>query len=325
MSITLPTEMRALAIHEGGLREVSLPLPSLQPGEVLIRVAYAGLNQADTMQIAGDYAPPEGASPLPGLEVSGWIVTAGHGFSAGQEVCALLSGGGFAEYVAVPAGQVLALPQRMDLQQAATLPEAATTSVMALVQEANLQPGERVLVHGGASGLGILMTQIAKTLGAEVVATVGTAEKAAKLQSLGIRAINHTTEKYAEILGPESVDVIIDTLGGGEAATHLRLLKPHGRMVTLAMLKGGALPDGFKMTRLLMNQLQWRGAMLRGKSTAQKAEIMQIVAERLWPALADGRIQPVVDSVFALSDAKKALNRMQERLHMGKILLEVAP
>ncbi|MES2984617.1 MAG: NAD(P)H-quinone oxidoreductase [Pseudomonadota bacterium] len=323
--------MRAMAIVEGALQPIQLPRPVAKPGEIIIKTAYIGVNRADLLQIAGQYAPPEGASPLPGLEIAGIVAQNDADnllFTPGMPVCALLSGGGYAEYVAVPAAHVLPLPAGITLQQAASLPEAAATAYMALALEANLQPGERVLVHGGASGLGILMTQIARAWGAEVFATVGTAEKAAQLARLGIHAINHRTAPFAAQLmaatGDAGVDVIIDTLGGPQVETHLRLLRHGGRLVTLAALEGTAVAP-FKMTRLLMNHLRWSGATLRSRTGLEKAAIMAGVQARIWPHLATGAILPVVDSVFPLAQAQKALERMQERLHMGKILLEVAP
>lgn len=328
--MTLPATIQAIEIRERALMPCRQPLPILPAGELLIHVAYIGVNRADILQIEGRYAPYEGASPLPGLEVSGLVAGIGNGvrgFTVGQEVCSLLSGGGYAEYVAVPATQTLPLPAGINLKQAACLPEAAATSVMALIDEGRLKAGERVLVHGGSSGLGIIMTQIARSLGANVFATVGSEEKAVLLRKLGIHAINHRIRPFAqqvmEATHSEGVDLIIDTLGGGALDIHLRLLRPRGRLVTLAMLTGSMLPDGMKMTRILMNQLSWSGATLRNRSAAEKAAIMQYVAAHIWPKLADGTIQPVIDSVFGLLEAEKALARMQERLHLGKILLEV--
>lgn len=331
MSSPLPTTMQAMEIHEKALAVATVAVPPVGAGDVLIKTAYTGLNRADMLQIAGDYAPPEGASPLPGLEVSGWIAAVGSdvtGFSVGQEVCALLSGGGYAEYVAVPAGQVLALPAKTSLKEAASLPEAAATSVMALGLEGLLKAGERVLIHGASSGVGLLMAQIAKAWGAHVFAVVGSDEKAMLLNNLNILAINHQAGDFAgQVMAAthnQGVDVIIDTLGGPMVETHLRCLRKGGRLVTLAMLEGSAVPN-FKMTRLLMNHLTWRGATLRSRSDAEKAAIMALVKEHVWPHIASGAIKPRIDSCFALADAKKALQRMQERLHMGKILLEVAP
>lgn len=324
--------MRALEIRDKRLAPVQLPLPTLQADEMLIRVAYAGTNRADVMQMEGNYAPPSGASPLPGLEVSGTVAALGAhavGFEVGQQVCALLAGGGYAEYVAVPASQVLTLPSGIDLKTAASLPEAAATSIMALIDEGRLQAGERVLIHGGSSGVGLLMAQIARSYGAEVYTTVGSAEKAALLASLGITPINYRErpllEQLMALTHQEGIDLIIDILGGPQLETHLRLLRRGGRIVTLAMLEGSAIPAGVKMTRLMMNHLHWSGATLRSRSIAEKAAYMRKVTADIWPKLTDGSIKPRIDSVFGLLEAEKALSRMQERLHMGKILLEVSP
>jgi len=337
MSNDLPTTMRALEIREGALVLSQLPLPIAGAGEILIRVAYAGVNRADLMQMEGNYAPPEGASPLPGLEVSGWIAAIGdnvNGFTVGQEVCALLSGGGYAEYVTTPASLALPLPEGIDLKTAASIPEAAATSIMALIREGRLKRGERVLIHGGSSGVGLIIGQIARSYDAEVFATVGSAQKAEFVAALGVMPLNYRTRPFHEQVMAatrnEGVDLIIDTLGGPQLANHLRCLRRGGRIVTLAMLEGSEIPAGTKMTRLMMNHVQWSGATLRSRSYAEKAEYMRIVFSHVWPKLVwpdplTGGIKPIIDGVFALADAQKALNRMQERLHMGKILLEVTP
>lgn len=313
----------------GQLSLTTLPTPRLMADEVLIQVRYIGINRADILQRDGMYPPPAGASPLPGLEVSGVIAAMGEDagtFRLGDEVCALLAGGGYAEYVAVPVGQVLALPKGISLKDAAALPEAAATSVMALCVEAQLQPGERVLIHGGTSGLGLVMVQIAKALGAEVFTTVGSDEKVQFLQGLGITGLNHRAAPFAqqvmERTRNEGVDVIIDTLGGPQVGTHFALLRRGGRMVSLAMMEG-VTAEPFKMARVLTHHLRWSGATLRSRSAAEKAEIMRLVQQMVWPQVESGQVRPVIDRVFAFAEAEKALSRMQERLHLGKILLEV--
>ena len=320
-----PPSMQAMEIKASRLREVTLPAPLPAADELQIRVAYIGINRADTMQVAGNYPAPEGASPLPGLEVSGTISAVGEqvsGWRVGDTVCALLNGGGYAEYATVPAAQCLPVPANMSLAEAATLPEAAATSVMALLNEANLKAGERVLIHGGTSGVGIIMAQIARGLGAEVIAIAGTDKKCALLQSLGITAINHRTAPFAEqITG--GVDVIVDILGGPSFATHLKLLRRGGRLVSLAMLEG-ALVESAKLTPILLNHLQIRGATLRSRTAVEKAALIAKVRETVWPMVEAGAVKPFVDRVYPLAEAEKALERMQERLHIGKILLEVA-
>jgi putative PIG3 family NAD(P)H quinone oxidoreductase len=322
--------MRVLDIADGQLVMREMPVPAPAEGEVLIRVSYIGINRADQLQMLGKYAPPDGASPIPGLEVSGEIMLINgrdSRFAVGDKICALLPGGGYGEYVSAPESQLLPLPAGIGLKEAASLPEAAATSMMALHQLGNLRPGERVLMHGGASGLGILMTQIARAMGATVYATVGSDEKAKLLQQFNVLPINHRVCSFAETLmemtDGQGVNLIIDTLGGPMVETHLRLLAPRGRLVTLAMLDGSALPEGMKMTRILMNNLSWHGATLRSRSLSEKAEIMRLVEQSVWPKLADGSIRPVIDRIFPFADGQKALQRMEERLHLGKILLEV--
>lgn len=312
----------------------TVPLPVPMPGELLIRVAYIGVNRADLLQVEGKYDPPPGASPLPGLEVSGHVTAFGaaaadSGFTLGQPVCALLSGGGYAEYVTAPAAHMLPLPAGLTLREGASLPEAAATSIMALFGEGGLQTGERVLIHGGTSGVGILMTQIARAHGAQVFATVGNAQKADFLVNFGITPINHHIAPFpAQLLAAtdnQGVNLIIDTLGGPQVEAHFRLLRAGGRLVTLAMLEGASLPADMKMTRLLMHHLRWSGVTLRSRSASQKAEYLRQTRESVWPKLANGTIKPFIDHVFCLSEAEKAHQRMRERLHLGKILLEVTP
>lgn len=328
MVSSLPTSMRAVEIADGRLRATQLALPQPASGEVLVRVAYTGINRADLFQVAGSYPPPEGASPLPGMEVSGIIASDSGTWKAGTPVCALIAGGGYAEYATVPLTQLLPIPHGISLCDAASLPEAAATAYMALVQEAQLQHGERVLLHGGSSGVGLMMAQVAKALGAEVFATAGGAEKCAFVRGLGVTAIDHSAAPFGEQVmaatNNEGVDVVIDTLGGPHLNTHLKLLRKGGRLVCLALLDG-AVADSVKLSGLLLKHLTLRGATLRSRGAAQKAAIIRGVVETVWPHLASGAIRPVVDSVFPLEQAEKAHQRMQERLHCGKILLEVAP
>ena len=328
--MNLPTHMRAMTIEHAALQMATLSLPAVADDEVLLRVAYVGINRADLLQVEGSYAPPIGASPLPGLEVSGAVAALGKnvtGWAIGQKTCALLSGGGYAEYVSVPATQLLPIPENISLQEAATLPEAAITSIMALAVEGELIAGERVLVHGGTSGLGIYMVQVAKALGAEVFATVGSDEKLAFLKSFGIHGINHRASPFLDQVmtatNGEGVDVIIDTLGAPQLASHLKLLRKGGRLVTLAMLEGNVV-ESVKLSGFFMKNLRWVAATLRSRTAAEKTAMVEMAREQVWPAIAAGRIKPVVDSVFPLKDAENALKKMQERLHMGKILLEVS-
>ncbi|MFZ4124758.1 MAG: NAD(P)H-quinone oxidoreductase [Rickettsiales bacterium] len=330
-----PHFMRALEILNPGedgalVMTHEMPRPEPSPTQMLIQIAYAGINRADSLQKLGKYKAPEGASPLPGLEVSGIITAVGEkvvGWSVGEKVCALVDGGGYADYVAVEAAHTLPLPARLNLEEAATLPEACATAWMALVWEGHVKAGERVLIHGGASGIGVVLVQVAKAIGAEVYSTAGTAEKCALLAKLGVTAIDYTTNDFAQELQKltknQGVDVIIDTLGAPHLATHLGLLRKGGRLVSLGFLQGSH-AENIKMGTLLTKHLCWSGATLRGQSPAAKAELMDAVRLRIWPYLASGKIIPVIDSVFPFEEANAAHKRMEERLHCGKILLEVA-
>lgn len=328
--VPLMSAIEITANETGGmLTPARLPIPSPAAGEVLVKVAYIGVNRADLLQRDGKYPAPAGASPLPGLEISGTVAALGAGtigWNIGEEVCGLLSGGGYAEYVVVPAAQLLPIPAQLSLQEAAALPEAAATAIMALALVGKLKHGERVLIHGGTSGLGLTMVQIAKAWGAEVFTTVGSDAKAAFLAPYGVHAINHRSAPFAEQViertKNEGIDVIVDTLGAPELAAHLSLLRCGGRMVTLAMMEGATV-ESAKIGRILTHHLSWSGATLRSRSAEEKAEIIKLVRSHVWPCIATGHVKPVIDSVFALNEAEKALSRMQERLHLGKILLEV--
>lgn len=327
--------MRAMEVAERGrLHELlvsRLPVPAPGAGEVLLKVAYVGVNRADLLQLEGSYTPPEGASPILGLEVSGTIEKVGDGvvgWSEGEKVCALLSGGGYAEYVTVPAGQLLSVPGRVSLKEAASLPEGAATAFMALSIEARLKPYERVLVHGGSSGTGTLIAQVARAWGGEVYATAGGAKKCDFLRALNVTPIDHTAapfnEQLMKLTKDEGVDIIIDILGAPQLQTHMKLLRPRGRLVMLALMEGNV-AEALKLSGFFMKNLTLRGATLRGRSAAEKADIVAGVHKHIWPHITTGVIKPQIDTVYPLEEAEKALKRMEERLHCGKILLEVAP
>ncbi len=328
--------MRAMDIARSGEERGVLyahRVAAPQPGEreVQLKVAYAGTNRADLLQIEGSYHPPQGAPTIPGLEVSGTITAIGPkvvGWSVREQVCALLPGGGYAEYVTVPASQLLSVPGRVSLKDAACLPEAAATAFMALSVEAKLKPYERVLIHGGASGTGLMLAQVARAWGAEVYATAGGPAKTEFVKKLGVTAIDHVAtdfnEQLMKLTKNEGVDVIVDILGGPQLQHHMKLLRPRGRLVFLA-LREGNVAENLKLGGLLMKQLTLRGATLRNRSLAEKEDIISGVHKHIWPHISTGVIKPYVDSVFPLEEAEKALLRMQERLHCGKILLEVAP
>ncbi len=326
--------MRAITITnpgpEGTLTLSDITRPEPKAGQVLIRVAYAGVNRADSLQKRGSYAPPEGVSPLPGLEVSGTITALGEGvnqWSIGDKVCALLSGGGYADYVVAEAGLTLPIPAGLSLKEAASLPEAAATGWMALVGEGKLKAGEKVLIHGGASNIGVILVQIARALGAEVFATASTPEKCALLATLGVMPINHHTAPFDDQIREKTegagVDIILDILGAPYLMQHFKLLERGGRLVSLAFLEGNEVPH-LKISSLLTRQLTWSGTMLRNRARKDKEALIAAVRAQLWPLFARGKIRPVIDSVFTLESAEKAHKRMEERLHCGKILLEVA-
>lgn len=323
--------MHAIAVGEGGALElVAAPRPEAKPEEVLIKVAYAGVNRADILQRQGLYPPPEDASSILGLEVSGYVAGFGAkaiGWTVGEPVFALTNGGAYAEYVAVPQGLVMPAPPRLSMQEAASLPESCITAWMALVQEGRVRDGEVVLVHGAASGVGIMLVQLAQLLGAKVLGVVGSKEKATLMKQLGATAINHREVDFdaeaMRLTQDKGVDVIIDILGGSRVATHLKLLKKGGRLVSLAFMEGNV-AENLPLSRLLTRHLRWSGTTLRGQSLEAKIELMEAVRKRMMPYFATGAIRPVLDQTFLLAEADAAHTRMQERLHCGKILLEVS-
>lgn len=331
----LPMHMQAMAIEplgtgQGRLTPASAPLPRPRSHEVLIKVAFAGVNRADILQRKGLYPPPEGASPFPGLEISGKIVAQGsevREWQPGDTVCALLSGGGYAEYAIAPAAHCLPVPDGWSMEEAAAFPEASFTIWMALGEEANLQPGETLLVHGGASGIGMMAIQYAAALGATAYATAGTSEKCARCENWGaVKAIHYPTEDFVEVLksatGGKGANVILDFIGGDYVARNLASLAMDGRMVSLAFL-GGAKVETLNLAPLLLKRLTWKGVTLRNRSDALKASYARSIRKRFWPFMEQGRIRPHIDSVFPLQDAEKAHARMEQNLNIGKIVLQV--
>jgi NADPH2:quinone reductase len=321
----LPAQMQVMAIRDGRLSLETRDVPALRAGEVLIRVAYAGVNRADLFQVQGSYPAPEDGSDLPGLEVSGHLAALGaevSGWRVGEAVCALTNGGGYAEYVGVPATHLLPVPAPLTLAEAASLPEACATAAMTLIQEAALADGERVLIHGGASGIGVVLVQAARALGATVFATASDA-KHPQLTQLGATPLPYSPEFSTRTLAKigEGMDVIIDTLGGPYLAHHVKLLRKSGRLVIIACLEGGK--GEFSMGALLMKHLRISGVTLRGQPSDKKSQIMHIVRQTLWPLVLAGAIRPVMDGVFPLKDAEKAHARMENRLNLGKMVLEV--
>lgn len=322
--------MRAVEISEPGgpevLRLTDRPVPVAGHGEVVIRVAWAGVNRPDALQRAGSYAPPKGASDLPGLEASGEVVSVGPGVSwpaIGDSVCALLPGGGYAEYVATPAAHCLPVPEGMALREAACLPETFFTVWSNIFQRGGLQAGERFLVHGGSSGIGTTAIQLASAFGARVFATAGSAEKCAACTALGAeRAINYREEDFVAVLRAEGgADVILDMVGGDYVARNLKTLAEDGRLVQIAFLQGPKME--LNLAPLMMRRLTLTGSTLRPQSVAAKAAIAAELRAHVWPLLDAGRIAPVMDSTYPLAEAAAAHARMESSEHIGKIVLEV--
>ena len=305
------------------------PVPEPGSGEVLIKVAAAGLNRADTLQRRGFYPAPAGAPSYPGLEVSGTIDALGDGvseFKVGDAVCALLAGGGYAEYCRIDSGQVLPIPGSLDMIEAASLPEAMFTVWSNVFGFGRLQPGETLLVHGGSSGIGVAAIQLAAVLGHTVFTTAGSDDKCRFCESLGAqRAIDYKTEDFvAEIakeMGGRGVNVVLDMVGGSYVARNLQVLAPEGRLVMIAT-QGGAKGE-IDVLRIMQQRLVITGSTLRPRSAEFKRSIRDQLLQRVWPLLTQGRLRPVVDSVFALADASKAHARMEGGEHKGKIILTV--
>lgn len=308
---------------------IDAPTPTAGPSEVLIAVAAAGINNLDLMQRRGQYPVPEGASPIPGVEVAGTIAAVGDGvdgWSVGDRVCALLAGGGYAEYVNVPAGQVLPVPRGVELVDAAGLPEAAATCWANLVMHGGAKPGDRVLVHGGTGGIGLFAVQLCAAMGITVYATVGTDDKRAIAASAGASAtIDYRTESFAtriaELTDGAGVDVILDVVGGPYLADNVRALATGGRLVMIAV-SGGA--KGELFLPAIMAKRAWvTGTTLRSRSVAEKSEIIAQVRRHVWPHLESGAIAPNVTGRFALADAEAALEHFAQPGRVGKLVLVV--
>ena len=323
--------MKTIAVNNPGkdyrlvLREEPAPTPS--PGTVLIAVAAAGLNNADLLQARGNYPPPPGASPILGMEVSGTIAALGKGvndFAVGDHVCALIPGGGYAQYAIADAGSVLPVPQGIDLVQAAGLPEAAFTAWTNIVDTGRLQPGETLLVHGGTSGIGSLAIQIFAARGHRVFATAGSDAKCEACKRFGAaRAINYKTEDFVGVVRSETedgVDVILDMVGGDYIQRNIGCAAIWGRIVNIAYQSGSKAEVDFRP--VLTRRLTLAATTLRGRSPAAKQAIRDALARQVWPLLGS-RIHPVIDRVFPLESAQKAHETMAGGGHVGKILLSM--
>ena len=323
-------EMRAIEISEPGgtdvLRQVVRSIPRPNRNEVLIKVAYAGVNRPDVLQRAGSYLPPPGASDLPGLEASGTILDIGDNvakWNIGDEVCALLPGGGYAEYALTQASHCLPVPKGMSLKQAAALPETFFTVWSNVFQRGELKPNERFLVHGGSSGIGTTAIQIANVFGSEVYATAGTDSKCLVCEELGAkRAINYNKEDFLDIIKSiGGVHLILDMVGGAYIAKNINALVDDGRLVQIAFLNGAKVEINF--AQLMTRRLTFTGSTLRPQSDLSKTQIASELSEKIWPLLGAGRLNPVIDSVFELGDVASAHVLMESSKHIGKILLKV--
>jgi len=325
--------MKAIEIKHPGGPEVLVvaerPMPALKPGEVLIRVAAAGINRPDVLQRTGHYPVPAGASDLPGLEVAGTIEqgdVGNSGFKIGERVCALVQGGGYAEYCAAPVAQCLPVPKGLSDLEAASLPETFYTVWSNVFDRAKLKTGETLLVQGGTSGIGVTAIQIAHAMGHRVFATAGSSEKTRACESLGAtRAINYRTEDFVAVIreetGKRGVDVILDMVAGSYVPREISALADDGRLVLIALL-GGARAE-IDLGQVLRRRLTITGSTLRPRSVEFKAAIAASLRSKVWPLLETGAIKPVVFRSFPLEQASAAHQLMESGEHIGKIVLTV--
>ena len=322
--------IHVVEIREFGGPEVLTPaqrnIPPPSHGEVQIAVAYAGVNRPDALQRAGLYNPPSGASDLPGLEASGEVCAVGEGvtdLSIGDQVCALLPGGGYAEKVNTPAAHCLPVPTGMTLKQAACLPETFFTVWSNVFMRGGLKAGERFLVHGGSSGIGTTAIQLAHAFGARVFATAGTDEKCQACKDLGAeQAINYRDSDFVDVMRSEGgADVILGMVGGDYIARNIKALADDGRLVQIAFLQGPKVD--LNLVQMMTRRLTLTGSTLRPQSDLAKARIAQQLRDHVWPLLNSGQVAPVMDQEFALEDAAAAHARMESSAHIGKIVLKV--
>ena len=306
-----------------------VPDPQPEPGEVVLDVAATAVNRADVLQREGRYPPPAGAPPYLGLECSGTVQALGSGVTGwriGDEVCALLGGGGYAERVAVPAGALLPVPEGVDLVTAATLPEAACTVWSNLVMVAGLAPGQTVLLHGGSSGIGTMAIQVARARGARVAVTASSAQKLAACTDLGAQIlINYREEDFVAALqeqtGGRGADVVLDVVGGAYLGRNVDVLAVDGTLVVIGM-QGGSRGE-LNLGQLLAKRARVVGTTLRGRPAEQKSQIVAEVRDQVWPMLADDRVRPVVHDVMPISDVAAAHELLESSRHIGKIALRI--
>jgi len=325
--------MKAIRIEQPGpdyrLVLADVPVPKAGADEVMIKVAVAGINRADIAQAEGRYPPPAGASDILGMEVSGTIAEVGKrasGWRVGDEVCALVAGGGYAEFCIAPAEAVLRIPAEISLLDAAGLPEVFFTVWTNLFDSARLAPGERVLIHGGSSGIGTAAIQLCAARGHEVFTTAGSGEKCQVCERLGAkRAINYHEEDFVEVIkqatGGKGVDVILDMVGGEYIQRNISVAATWGRIVNIAYMSGMTATVNFGP--VLMKRLSLLATTLRSRTNAEKGAIRDAVLQEVWPLIENGRVRPIIDSTFRLGEAQCAHDRMKKSEHIGKILLQM--
>ncbi len=328
--MTLPATARVIEISQHGGPEVLTPtirpVPEPGHGDVLIKIAYAGVNRPDALQRAGLYNPPKGASDLPGLECAGEVVATGPGVHSprvGDQICALMPGGAYADYATTPAAHCLPIPAGLTLKQAACLPETFFTVWSNVFLRGNLQAGERFLVHGGSSGIGTTAIQLANAFGARVFTTAGSDEKCAACKDLGAEdAINYRDADFVDTMRAHGgADVILDMVGGPYMQRNLKALADDGRLVQIAFLQGPK--ADLNLVQLMTRRLTLTGSTLRPQSDMAKANIATALKEKVWPLIVSGKIAPVMDQTFDLADAAAAHTRMESSQHIGKIVLRV--
>lgn len=325
-----PDAMNAVEIAAPGdadsLQVTRRPVPVPRHDEILIRIVWAGVNRPDVLQRQGAYAAPPSASDLPGLEAAGEIVGLGAGVTRwrkGQMVSALLPGGGYAEYAVCHADHALRIPRGMSLREGACLPETAFTVWSNVVQRGALKGGERFLVHGGSSGIGMMAIQVARSLGARVFATAGNEAKCRAIAELGATAINYRQEDFTKVLAAEGgADVILDMVGGSYIPRNIKTLASDGRLVMIAFLEGPKVELNF--AQIMLKRLTVTGSTLRPQTDTAKAEIADALRKKLWPLIASGAVGVTIDSEFPLAEAAAAHRRMESGEHIGKIVLKVA-
>jgi NADPH:quinone reductase len=330
----IPTNMRFVTHGQGGgaevleIAETAIPIPG--PRDVLIEIAFAGVNRPDILQRSGKYPPPHGASPILGMEVAGRVVACGaevNEWNVGDAVCALTPGGGYSEYCLTDAGHCLPIPRGLDLRQGAALPENLFTVWANLIDRGRLKAGETVLVHGGSSGIGYMAIQLAKQHGARVFTTVGNDRKAEFCQALGADlVINYRAQDFVSEIerytNKHGVDVILDMVGGDYLPKNVRLLAIEGRLVQIAFLQGSKIPE-FDFMPVMVRRLTITGSTLRPRSIEQKAAIARSVRENVWPLLESGKVKVVIHQVFPLAQAAEAHRLLERSQHIGKVLLQV--